>query len=142
MYKNLTRILAFHYHDRTNHCISPILRCNFLCDQKSKNVIGYVFRRTKKQNKGKPSVLFTPVPVKVNADDINIGEEFTGRIKKQDLLKILNKFYQKPEVRAFAAENGLDDHLLHQAFLSFRRHCLENDLAPDLHITISDILQG
>lgn len=98
--------------------------------------------RTKKHDRGNPSALFVPVPVKHNPDDINIGEEFTGRLKKQDLLKILNRFYQKPEVRILSSENGLDDQLLHQAFLSFRRHCLEHDLPPDLHITISDILQG
>lgn len=143
MYKNLSRIVSFHCHDKIHSCVSPYVRSNFLSVEKAKLWrLGYVFKRTKKQDKGNPSLLFVPVPVKPNLDDINIGEEFTGRLKKQDLLKILNRFYQKPEIRSLAADNGLDDHLLHQAFLSFRRHCLEHDLAPDLHITISDILQG
>ncbi|RVE42605.1 hypothetical protein evm_012746 [Chilo suppressalis] len=140
MYKGFARILT--HSDRLQSCISPCLRSTVLCTRKGKvGSIGYVFMRTKKHDRGNPSALFVPVPVKPNSDDINIGEEFTGRLKKQDLLKILNRFYQKPEVRVLASENGLDDQLLHQAFLSFRRHCLEHDLPPDLHITISDILQ-
>nr|CAD7411137.1 unnamed protein product [Timema poppensis] len=34
-------------------------------------------------------------------------------------------------------------YLLHQAYVSFRRYCLEADALPvDLHVVISDILQG
>lgn len=143
MFRGFTRILAINSVDKLQPCVSPFLRSNVLCTRKGKlGGIGYVFKRTKKHDRGSPSALFVPVPVKPNPDDINIGEEFTGRLKKQDLLKTLNRFYQKPEVRVLASENGLDDQLLHQAFLSFRRHCLEHDLPPDLHITISDILQG
>lgn len=142
MYKNFTRILSISCSDSLQPCVSPFLRGSVFCSNRGRiNSIGYVFKRTKKNDRG-PSALFVPVPVKPNPDDMNVGEEFTGRLKKQDLLKILNKFYQKPEVRVLASENGLDDQLLHQAFLSFRRHCLEHDLPPDLHITISDILQG
>lgn len=142
MYKNFTRIISISCNETLQPCITPFLRNSVLCTNKGRiSSIGYVFRRTKKHDRN-PSSLFVPVPVKPNPDDMNIGEEFTGRLKKQDLLKILNRFYQKPEVRVLASENGLDDTLLHQAFLSFRRHCLEHDLPPDLHITISDILQG
>ena len=142
MYKGFTRILSHYCADKVQPCVPPILRSNVLCTRKGGPSIGYVFIRTKKHDKSAPSALFIPVPVKPNPDDINIGAEMTGRIKKQDLLKILNKFYQKPEVRTLASDNGLDDQLLHQAFLSFRRHCLEHDLPPDLHIVISDIIQG
>ncbi|XP_063375115.1 ATP-dependent RNA helicase SUV3 homolog, mitochondrial [Cydia amplana] len=143
MYKGFTRILALYCTEKAQPCVSPFIRTNVLCTRNGKlGCIGYVFKRTKKHDRGGPSSLFVPVPVKPNPDDINIGEEFTGRLKKQDLLKILNRFYQKPEIRVLASENGLDDQLLHQAFLSFRRHCLEHDLPPDLHITISDIVQG
>ncbi|XP_026746403.1 ATP-dependent RNA helicase SUV3 homolog, mitochondrial isoform X1 [Trichoplusia ni] len=142
MYKGFTRILALYCADKVQPCVPPILRSNVLGTRKGGHNIGYIFLRGKKYDRGNPSALFVPIPVKPNPDDINVGEEFTGRIKKQDLLKILNKFYQKPEIRELAAENGLDDQLLHQAFLSFRRHCLEHDLPPDLHITISDIIQG
>ncbi|CAH0629021.1 unnamed protein product [Chrysodeixis includens] len=142
MYKGFTRILALYCADKVQPCVPPILRSNVLCTRKGGHNIGYIFLRGKKYDRGNPAALFVPIPVKPNPDDINVGEEFTGRIKKQDLLKILNKFYQKPEIRELAANNGLDDQLLHQAFLSFRRHCLEHDLPPDLHITISDIIQG
>ncbi|XP_023952267.2 ATP-dependent RNA helicase SUV3 homolog, mitochondrial [Bicyclus anynana] len=143
MYKGFSRIWNVYCLDRLQPCVTPFAT-NVFNSQKGKvGSIGYVFKRTKKHdNKGNPSALFVPVPVKPNPDDINVGEELTGRLKKQDLLKILNKFYQKPEVRVLAAENGLDEQLLHQSFLSFRRHCLEHDLPPDLHITISDILVG
>lgn len=142
MYKGFTRILALHCADKVQTCAPPVLRNNVLCTRKGGNHIGYIFLRTKKHDRGSPSALFVPIPVKPNPDDINVGVEISGRLKKQDLLKILNKFYQKSEVRVLASENGLDDQLLHQAFLSFRRHCLEHDLPPDLHITISDIIQG
>ncbi|CAK1551655.1 unnamed protein product [Leptosia nina] len=142
MYKGFSRIWTIYCTDRLQPCFSPFVG-RVLCSRNGKlGGIGYVSKRTKKHDKGGPSALFVPVPVKPNPDDINIGEEFTGRLKKQDLLKILNKFYQKAEVRVLASENGIDDQLLHQAFLSFRRHCLEHDLPPDLHITISDILVG
>lgn len=37
----------------------------------------------------------------------------------------------------------VSDYLLHQAYVSFRRFCLETTaLPPDLHIVLSDILQG
>ncbi|CAH2208187.1 jg1114, partial [Pararge aegeria aegeria] len=142
MYKGFSRIWTVYSIDRLQPCITPFVTSVFNSQKGKVCNVGYVFKRTKKHDKGNPSALFVPVPVKPNPDDINIGEEFTGRLKKQDLLKILNKFYQKPEVRVLAAENGLDDQLLHQSFLSFRRHCLEHDLPPDLHITISDILVG
>ncbi|XP_077297824.1 suv3 RNA helicase [Arctopsyche grandis] len=103
----------------------------------------HIVKRTKKYDRSPPiSTLFVPVPVKNNPDDINVGAELTGKIKKQDLVRILSTFYQKPEIRLLCTENGLDDQLLHQAFLSFRRHCVDEDLESDLHVIISDILQG
>lgn len=141
MYKGFSRIWTVYSIERLQPFVSNLVFGVLNPQTERLSRIGYVFKRTKKHDKG-PSSLFVPVPVKPNPDDINVGEEFTGRLKKQDLLKILNKFYQKPEVRVLASENGLDDQILHQAFLSFRRHCLEHDLPPDLHITISDILVG
>jgi len=53
--------------------------------------------------------LFQPIPIKPNPDDINIGAELTGStLKKKDLLKILNSFMQKNEIRKLATEHGLD----------------------------------
>lgn len=54
------------------------------------------------------SALFKPVPVKTNPDDISIGAELTGKLNKSDLLKILNKFTQKREIKLLCIENGLD----------------------------------
>lgn len=98
-----------------------------------------------KTGKGNLSSLFMPVPVKVstNPDDINVGEELTTKLKKEDLLKILNQFSKRPEVIKLSEENGLDARLFHQAFISFRRYCMESEHLPvDLHVVFSDLLQG
>ncbi|XP_026465401.1 ATP-dependent RNA helicase SUV3 homolog, mitochondrial-like [Ctenocephalides felis] len=89
------------------------------------------------------SSLFVPVPVKPNPDDINIGAEISGQLNKADLLKVLNKFYQRKEIKQLCLENGLDNYLQHQAYVSFRRYCLEAEALPvDFHIAVSDVLQG
>lgn len=61
-----------------------------------------------KKDSSKLSTLFVPVPVKSNPDDINVGAELTGKLNKSDVMKILNKFYQKKEIKSLAMENGLD----------------------------------
>ena len=76
----------------------------------SKNcaAINLGFVRTKKDDTNK-SALFRPVPIKATDDDINVGEEITGgSLDKAELLKILNKFSQKREVRLLCLEHGLD----------------------------------
>ena len=56
------------------------------------------------------SSLIQPLVVKptVSSDDINIGAELSGQLKKEDLLRTLNEFYRRPVVKTLAAENGLD----------------------------------
>lgn len=54
------------------------------------------------------STLFVPVPVKPNADDINVGTELTGTLNKSNLAKLLNQFQQHQDVKIILAENGLD----------------------------------
>ncbi|XP_022916085.1 ATP-dependent RNA helicase SUV3 homolog, mitochondrial [Onthophagus taurus] len=99
--------------------------------------------RGKKDDSGNISSLFIPVPVKPNPDDINVGAELTGTLNKADLLKVLNKFYQRKDIKQLLTDNGLDNYLQHQAYVSFRRYCLEaKNLPVDLHVVISDILQG
>ncbi|KAI4462122.1 atp-dependent rna and dna helicase [Holotrichia oblita] len=89
------------------------------------------------------SSLFIPVPVKPNPDDINVGAELTGSLNKADLLKVLTKFYQRKEMKQLLSDHGLDNYLQHQTYVSFRRYCLEAKTLPvDLHVVISDILQG
>jgi len=67
------------------------------------------------------SHLFVPVPVKVDLDDNNaahIGAELTGgEINKDDLLKVLNKFYQRMDMRQLAKEHGLDRKKIHSVKL-------------------------
>ncbi|CAG0901484.1 unnamed protein product [Cyprideis torosa] len=92
-----------------------------------------------------PSSLFIPIPVKHNPDDINIGAELAPgpKLEKQDLMKMLTKFFQRDEVRNLCRQEGLDNTLYHQAYISFRRFCLESEvLPPELHIVFSDVLQG
>lgn len=62
----------------------------------------------KDKDESKVSTLFKPVAVSSNRDDINIGAELTGKLDKVELLKVLNKFTQKPEIKLLCTENGLD----------------------------------
>ncbi|CAG5133205.1 unnamed protein product [Candidula unifasciata] len=101
----------------------------------------YQSRRTR----GTLSSVIQPLtvqPAAKNADDINIGEELTGVIKKENLLKLLSVFHNDDKIKKLASENGLDRNLFHRAFLSFRKFCTEsNHLPVDLHVVFSDILQ-
>ncbi|KAH9492113.1 RNA helicase [Bulinus truncatus] len=99
-----------------------------------------------KKSGGTLSSVIQPIsiqPAQKNADDINIGEELTGAIRKENLLKILMQFHSREEVKKLAMENGLDYSLFHKAFISFRNFCIKSEQLPvDLHIIFSDILQG
>ncbi|KAG5884851.1 hypothetical protein JTB14_036087 [Gonioctena quinquepunctata] len=112
-------------------------------ENSAKCAIGYFQRRNKKDDSTSISSLFVPVQIKPNPDDINVGAELTGSLNKADLLKVLNKFYQKKEIKLLLNDNGLDSYLQHQAYVSFRRYCLEAQTLPvDVHVVFSDILQG
>ena len=56
------------------------------------------------------SRLFVPVPIRPSqSDDINaVGAELAGKLVKPAVLRILNKFYQRPKIRTISLENGLD----------------------------------
>ncbi|XP_044202931.1 ATP-dependent RNA helicase SUPV3L1, mitochondrial [Thunnus albacares] len=88
--------------------------------------------------------LFVPVSLKADASvDGSVGAELTQPLDKDELLKVLNRFYKKKEMQKLAADHGLDARLFHQAFISFRKYVLEmNSLAADLHIILSDICCG
>lgn len=98
---------------------------------------------SQKDSSHSPESLFHPVPIKPTPDDINIGAELTGSlIKKTDLLRILNAFTQKTEIKELARQHGLDSYLQGQAFTNFRQYCLATESLPvALHIVLSDILQ-
>lgn len=78
-----------------------------LLERYSVPIVSVLQRRGKKDNSN-ISALFTPIAVKPSADDINVGAELTGEISKPDLLKVLSKFYQTPEIKQLLLENGLD----------------------------------
>ncbi|KAG0711024.1 ATP-dependent RNA helicase SUV3, mitochondrial [Chionoecetes opilio] len=88
----------------------------------------------RRNDKDDISHLFIPVPVKARQDEINVGEEMAGPLKREDILRVLNRFYTNETSR---------NYLYQQTFISFRKFCLESESLPvDLHIIISDIIQG
>lgn len=64
--------------------------------------------RGKKDDTAPITSLFKPVPLKPNPDDINVGAELSGTLEKGDLLKVLNQFYQRKEIKVLSKEHGLD----------------------------------
>ncbi|CAO1442803.1 unnamed protein product [Diamesa hyperborea] len=129
------------------HCVSESNSSNIykriLLNRVCLSFHNFHLTRTKKDDSTNFSALFKPVPIKTTQDDINIGAELTGILDKAELIKILNRFSQKREIRALCVENGLDNVLQQQAFASFRRYCIDAENLPvDLHVIFSDILQG
>ncbi|EDW81570.1 uncharacterized protein Dwil_GK10952 [Drosophila willistoni] len=104
----------------------------------------HLSRKKHESNVVNVSTLFKPVQVDVNpADSEDVGSELVGKLEKSEILKILNKFTQRREIKSLCSENGLDSYLQQQAFGSFRRYCIEAENLPvDLHIIFSDIMQG
>lgn len=64
--------------------------------------------RNRKQQPGDVSSLFKPVHVQHNADEIDVGSELSGKLEKSAVLKVLNKFTQRREIKSLCTENGLD----------------------------------
>lgn len=88
--------------------------------------------------------LFVPITLKTD-DSLEgaVGAELTQPLDKNEILKVLNKFYKRREMQKLAADQGLDARLFHQAFISFRKFVLETASLPaDLHIILSDISCG
>lgn len=54
------------------------------------------------------SHLFVPIPVKSTTEDSSVGIELAGKLNKQDVLQVLNKFFRRSEVKLLSAEHGLD----------------------------------
>ncbi|XP_072236489.1 ATP-dependent RNA helicase SUPV3L1, mitochondrial [Leuresthes tenuis] len=90
------------------------------------------------------TALFVPVSLKTDAlAEDSVGAELTQPLDKNELLKILNRFYKRKEMQKLAADQGLDARLFHQAFISFRKFVLEmTSLPADLHIILNDICCG
>lgn len=86
--------------------INQVQRSFLLSNNRAIVNLGFV--RTKRDD-GNKSSLFKPVLIKATDDDINVGEEITGgTLDKAEILRILNKFSQKREVRLLCLEHGLD----------------------------------
>ncbi|KAG0727066.1 ATP-dependent RNA helicase SUV3, mitochondrial [Chionoecetes opilio] len=45
---------------------------------------------------------------KARQDEINVGGEMAGPLKREDILRVLNRFYTNETVKELARENGLD----------------------------------
>uniref|UniRef100_A0A1B6F468 RNA helicase n=1 Tax=Cuerna arida TaxID=1464854 RepID=A0A1B6F468_9HEMI len=119
-----------------------VVKNTLRCYIEELTVRNYSQKRGKNKSSTPVSTLFVPISVKSNPDDINVGAELTGTLNKGDLLKVLNKFYQKPEIKVLCLENGLDSYIQQQVYVSFRKFCLEAESLPaDLHVVFSDILQ-
>ncbi|XP_056134909.1 ATP-dependent RNA helicase SUPV3L1, mitochondrial [Lampris incognitus] len=88
--------------------------------------------------------LFVPLTLKFDGSvDGSVGVELTQTLDKNELLKLLNRFYKRKEIQKLAADQGLDARLFHQAFISFRKYVLElTSLSADLHIILNDICCG
>lgn len=69
------------------------------------------FARGKQDNTGddsfKVSRLFEPATPR-SGTDTSIAAELTGKMKKSDILRVLNRFSQKKENRSLCFEHGLD----------------------------------
>lgn len=94
------------------HCVSESNSSNIykriLLNRVCLSFNNFHLTRTKKDDSTNFSALFKPVPIKTTQDDINIGAELTGILDKAELIKILNRFSQKREIRALCVDNGLD----------------------------------
>ncbi|XP_049573498.1 ATP-dependent RNA helicase SUPV3L1, mitochondrial [Syngnathus scovelli] len=101
-------------------------------------------RNCSSSSKPPDTSLFVPLTLKTDlAAEGTVGAELTQPLDKNELLKIVNRFYKRKEMQKLAAENGLDARLFHQAFINFRKYILEvTSLPADLHIILSDIFCG
>nr|XP_036858866.1 ATP-dependent RNA helicase SUPV3L1, mitochondrial-like [Manis javanica] len=86
--------------------------------------------------------LFVPLTVKPQGPsaDGDVGAELTRPLDKNEVKKILDKFYKRKEIQKLGADYGLDARLFHQAFISFRNYIVQShSLDVDIHIILNDI---
>ncbi|XP_037055438.1 ATP-dependent RNA helicase SUPV3L1, mitochondrial isoform X2 [Peromyscus leucopus] len=86
--------------------------------------------------------LFVPLTVKPQGPsaDGDVGAELTRPLDKNEVKKILDKFYKRQEIQKLSADYGLDARLFHQAFISFRNYIMQShSLDVDVHIVLNDI---
>ncbi|XP_055454817.1 ATP-dependent RNA helicase SUPV3L1, mitochondrial-like [Psammomys obesus] len=86
--------------------------------------------------------LFVPLTVKPlgPSADGDVGAELTRPLDKNEVKKILDRFYKRQEIQKLSADSGLDARLFHQAFISFRNYIMQShSLDVDIHIVLNDI---
>uniref|UniRef100_A0A4W2G8S8 RNA helicase n=1 Tax=Bos indicus x Bos taurus TaxID=30522 RepID=A0A4W2G8S8_BOBOX len=86
--------------------------------------------------------LFVPLTVKPQGPsaDGDVGAELTRPLDKNEVKKVLDKFYKRKEIQKLSADYGLDARLFHQAFISFRNYIMQShSLDVDIHIILNDI---
>ncbi|CAF1675183.1 unnamed protein product, partial [Adineta ricciae] len=84
-------------------------------------------------------------PTSTKDVDANIGQELTGgkTLDRNSLLRVITDFYRRDEIKKLAADQGLDIRLFQDAYVSFRKFCIQSTVLPvDLHIVLSDIISG
>ena len=127
---------------RSGTSFLQLARRNRKCALLFNNIV-YRYKSEKKETRLSSLVQALPVTIKTDPDSINIGAELTGNLGKEAVLEVLHQFEVKEEVERVAFENGLDRKLFRQVFVSFRRFCCDSKTLPtDLHVVLSDILQG
>ena len=143
------RVLTVQHHPNVSKTFSS---SSYLCKKEGKGAkrtrkletpVFNLREKTKEVTNSSAQSLFKPVTVMPNPDDIDLGEEIAGKISKQALLKQLNIFYQDNDIKALSKEHGLDEYLYHQAYISFRKFCMDVKLLPaELYVLFSDVLAG
>jgi len=84
------------------------LRPSFSIDLSLRRLHRAAFLFSRKKPETNLSTLFKPVQVHAYVDSEDVGSELSGKLEKAELLKILNKFTQRREIKSLCNENGLD----------------------------------
>lgn len=90
----------------THNVFNSFKKCNSVL---SKHVHLSGFHNIRmKNNTTIASSFFKPVDIRTNSNDINVGAEIVGKLDKNEVIKALNKFTQKQEIKTLCFENGID----------------------------------
>lgn len=108
MFKTSCKLATIYSSTQNNLILNGLTRNHRILLNKCCSSEIFLFQHRGKKDDANLSSLFRPVPIKQSLDDINIGLELTGDLDKVELLKILNKFTQKKEVKILCMESGLD----------------------------------
>ncbi|ESO97005.1 hypothetical protein LOTGIDRAFT_115298 [Lottia gigantea] len=69
--------------------------------------------------------------------------EINSKLQKDKLIKLLNQFSHRRNIKILSQEHGLNEKLFHDVYSSFRTFCVKSASLPvDLHVVLSDIIHG